>query len=182
LRENVRYSDELRDRALPNKDNGWKHQFETNVAINRRVATFDDLERMRGSGMDVKMLQTKRTGESIPKPYKGNITYGRETVEKAVADLINKHPQTTPLHDVNEDTKAQRRRYIIPPIHGAFFDRETDDMRDHWYIDNTLIDRECSNPYVGSYLADGRIAVWHNLAFVDATLGEGRITNITSDN
>ena len=178
LRENVRYSDELRDRALPTKNNGWKHQFETNVAINRRVAIFDNLEMMRSSGMDVKMLQTRIDGELIPKPYKGNITYGRKEVEKTVADLINKHPQTTPLHDFNEDTQSQRRRYIIPPIRGIFFDREQDDILDHWFIDNTLTDRECSNPYVGSYLADGKIAVWHNLAFVDATLGEGRITNI----
>jgi hypothetical protein len=179
LRENVRYSDELRDRALPSKDNGWKHQFETNVAINRRVATFETVAAVQSSGMDVKMLQTRVDGELIPKPYKGNITYGRKEVSKTVADLINKHPQTTPLHDVNEDTQAQRRRFIIPPINGTFFDRDFDDILDHWYIDNRLIDRDCSNPYVGSYLADGRIAVWHNLAFVDPSLGEGRITNIS---
>lgn len=182
LRENVRYSDELRNRALPTKDNGWKHQFETNVAINRRVATFDSMDQLKDSGMDVKMLQCRVEGELIPKPYKGNITYGRKEVSQTVDDFINKHPQTTPLNDKNEDTNAQRRRYIIPPINGAFFDRERDDLRAHWYIDNTLIDRDCSNPYVGSFLSDGRIAVWHNLAFVDPDVGEGRITNVLPNN
>lgn len=180
LEQNVRTTDSIRGRVLPTKNRGWAESFQRNVSLNCPVARFNTLEQYHASGMDCTLLQTRVDGEEIPSPYKGNINYGRETVEKTISDFINKHPQDKQLHKINSNTGEQTRRYIIPPIKctdGTYrwFDRETDSLTLHWYIDNTRINRDVSTPFVASYQHDGGIAVWNRIKPGDDQDGEGRI-------
>lgn len=115
----------------------------------------------------------------------GTCKWGNRSVERYVDDFINQHPQLRVLAETNERGEL-RRKCLVPPLWEEWtyngectreleqVDRQIhtrDDLLNHFWIDNSHADatvrQTCDTPYVGSVLADGRIAVWQNLNSTD---------------
>lgn len=170
-------------RVFGPKSGGWRQQTIDDIATHSPEYIVD-WDSSWYSNPTVTMFQQLVEGAPPPKGesgFLGTCKWGNRSVQRYVDDFINQHPQLKAHSELNERGEL-RRKTIVPPLWEEWtFNGEThreleqvdrnihtrDDLKDHFWIDNSLADahvrQTCATPYVGSILADGRIALWQNL-------------------
>lgn len=170
--------------VFSSKDNGWMTKKIADYAVVDPVYSHKyDEDFFRNE--EITMLQKRVEG---PPPargqngYYGTCKWGNRTVEKYVDDFCNQHPQGRVLSEPNEKGDL-RRKTIVPPFCERWWDEKErkyhheyeqvdrnkykrHHLEEHFWIDNSYnadIRETCMTKYVGSVLANGRVAVWHNL-------------------
>ena len=165
------------------KSGGWKQHIIDDIATHAPEYVVDYDESWY-SNPTITMFQRLVEGAPPPKGetgFMGTCKWGNRSVQRFIDDFINQHPQLKVHSELNESGEL-RRKTLVPPLWEEWtlngettreleqVDRRIhtrDDLLDHFWIDNSLADatvrQRCTTPYVGSILADGRIAVWQNL-------------------